>query len=84
MKMKKENNREKIFGVPPEEIILEGVGSRDHFTVHKSAKKGTTSFRITKDLLDSLEATSLKIGKKARLILSIQDHILTCELTKSK
>mgnify|MGYP001188964459 CR=1 FL=1 len=78
---------EKLFGVPPEEleptIIYHTV---DNFIVHKSAKNGQSSFRITKSLLDSLIDTSIKIKKQPKLIISIGvrdgEYILTCSITK--
>jgi hypothetical protein len=77
--MKKKKERELYFGVPPSELMDKHP---DHFIVHKSAKKGNSSFQITKALLDSLDETSLKIGKKARLIISINNFILTCDVSK--
>jgi len=79
----KKNKREELVGVPPEEIIY-NVNS--NFIVHKSSKKGQTSFRITKSLLDSLMETSNKIQKQPKLIISIGvdsgEYILTCLITK--
>jgi hypothetical protein len=44
--------REELIGIPPDEVPISLFSKyRDSFTVHKSAKKGQTSFRITKDLL---------------------------------
>lgn len=72
---------EQLFGVPPESLEY-----RDTFTVHKSAKKGQNSFRITKSLLDSLFKTYSQIQKKPILIITIVDgsdeYILTCSITK--
>jgi hypothetical protein len=77
--MKKKKERELlIMGITPEELEK----TRKFFIVHKSAKKGNSSFQITKALLDSLDATSLKINKKARLIISINNFILTCDVSK--
>ena len=74
---------EQLFGVPPEELTC----IKDSFTVHKSAKKGQNSFRITKALLDSLVSTSIKIQKKPKLIISIIDgsteYIIDCLVTKN-
>jgi hypothetical protein len=85
----KKNKRENIVGVPPEELIQEiSLFSkyRDTFTVHKSAKKGQNSFRITKSLLDSLFETYKQIQKKPILVISIVDgsaeYTLTCSITK--
>ena len=70
--------REQHFGVPPEVIT-----NRDFFIIHKSSKKGQSSFRITKSLLDSLLKTSIKIQKQPKLIINIADsYILTCVITK--
>ncbi len=80
---------EKLFGVPPQELEngLSAISiSRDTFTVYKSAKKGQTSFRITKELLSTLFETYKKIGKKPLLIITIPDssneYTLTCTITK--
>jgi len=87
----KKNKTEKLFGVPPEsriEIDLENDKKiyRDTFTVHKSAKKGQNSFRITKSLLDSLFETYKQIQKKPILVITIIDgadeYTLTCSVTK--
>jgi hypothetical protein len=64
----KKNKTEQLFGIPPNAITC-----YEYFTVHKSAKKGQNSFRITKSLLDSLLNTSNKIQKKPKLIITIQD-----------
>jgi hypothetical protein len=78
----KKNKREMIYGVPPEYIPV----TKDFFIVHKSAKKGKISFLITKALLENLWATSLKINKQPKLIISIptetDEYILTSTLTK--
>jgi len=70
---------EQLFGVPPESL-------HETFTVHKSAKKGQNSFRITKSLLDSLFETYKQIQKKPILVISIVDgsdeYTLTCSITK--
>jgi hypothetical protein len=82
----KKNKREILVGVPPEELepIIYNVVS--NFIVHKSAKNGQTSFRITKSLLDSLIDTSIKIQKQPILIISIGidsgEYILTCDVIK--
>jgi len=80
---------EQHFGVPPEELTQEiSLFSkyRDTFTVHKSAKKGQNSFRITKSLLDSLFETYKTIQKKPILVITIVDgseeYTLTCSITK--
>jgi hypothetical protein len=77
----KRKKTEQLFGVPPASLDY-----RDTFTVHKSAKKGQNSFRITKSLLDSLIETSIKIKKQPKLIISIGvgdgEYILTCSITK--
>ena len=79
----KKNKTEQLFGVPPEEL---NVYDHSSFRVHKSAKKGQSSFRITKGLLESLIETSLKIKKQPKLIISIpvglDEYILTCDITK--
>jgi hypothetical protein len=76
--------QEKLFGVPPEE--LSSIKFRDTFTVHKSAKKGQNSFRITKSLLDSLYETYKQIQKRPILVISIVDgsdeYTITCSITK--
>ena len=77
----KKNKRENLVGVPPEAIPY-----RDSFTVHKSSKKGQNSFRITKNLLDSLFETSNQIQKKPILVITIVDgsdeYTITCSITK--
>jgi hypothetical protein len=85
----KKKKTEKLFGVPPEEISQEiSLFSkyRDTFTVHKSAKKGQNSFRITKSLLESLFETYKQIQKRPILIISIVDgsdeYTITCSITK--
>lgn len=85
----KKNKREELVGVPPEsEPISLFSKYRNSFTVHKSAKKGQSSFRITKDLLENLIQTSLKIQKQPKLIITINsgsdEYILICSLTKNK
>ena len=76
-----EGKEEQFFGVPPESVPY-----RDTFTVHKSAKKGQNSFRITKSLLDSLFETYKQIQKKPILVITIVDgsdeYTLTCSITK--
>jgi hypothetical protein len=71
--------REQLFGVPPEEQL--NFPQQNSFTVHKSAKKDRVSFLITKALLDQLNETSKKIGKKPKLIIAIKNYTLTCEVT---
>jgi len=85
----KRKKTEQLFGVPPEELtqnISLFSKSRDTFIVHKSAKKGQNSFRITKSLLDSLFETYKQIQKKPILVITISDgadeYILKCEVTK--
>jgi hypothetical protein len=75
----KKKKLEQLFGIPPEEQLH--FPSHNFFTVHKSAKKDKVSFLVTKALLEDLEKTSKKIGKKAKLIISIQNYTLTCEVT---
>ena len=83
--------REELLGIPPEEItqsISLFSKYRDSFTVHKSAKKGQSSFRITKDLLENLIQTSLKIQKQPKLIITINsgsdEYVITSSITKNK
>lgn len=81
---------EQLFGVPPEVLssseVIRNIRT-DSFTVHKSAKKGQTSFRITKSLLESLFTTQSKIQKKPTLIITIQDgsneYTITSTITKT-
>ena len=85
--MKKQKTEQSI-GVTPEELEKISLFSKYHstFTVHKSAKKGQNSFRVTKSLLESLIETSIQIQKKPTLIITITDgsdeYILTCSITK--
>jgi hypothetical protein len=75
---------EQHFGVPPESTPISLFSKyRDCFTVHKSAKNGKSSFQITKALLDNLMETQKQIGKNPKLIISIQNYILTCDLRKN-
>lgn len=73
--------QEKLFGVPPAALEY-----HDTFTVHKSAKKGQNSFRITKSLLESLFETYKQIQKKPILVITITDgsdeYTITCSITK--
>ena len=85
----KKNKREELVGVPPEEItqsISLFSKYRDSFTVHKSAKKGQSSFRITKDLLENILQTSIKIQKQPKLIITINSgndkYEITCTIIK--
>jgi len=85
----KRKKTEQLFGVPPEELtqnISLFSKYRDTFTVHKSAKKGQNSFRITKSLLDSLFETYTQIQKRPILIITIPDgsdeYTITCSITK--
>ena len=85
----KKNKIEKLFGVPPDSVpepISLFSKYRDTFTVHKSAKKGQNSFRITKSLLESLFETYKQIQKRPILVISIVDgsdeYTITCSITK--
>jgi hypothetical protein len=77
----KKRKTEQLFGVPPEAFRYQ-----DSFAVHKSAKKGQNSFRVTKSLLESLIETSNQIQKKPILIITIADgsdeYTITCSITK--
>lgn len=77
--------REELLGVPPESISLFSKYG-NCFIIHKSARKGQTSFRITKDLLESLISTSIKIQKQPKLIITIpvglNEYEITCTITK--
>lgn len=60
-----------------------------HSIVHKSAKSGQKSFRITKRLLDGLWSKSKKINNGGKLIITIpatdkEDYVLTSYLTRKK
>ena len=85
--MKKQKTEQSI-GVTPEELEKISLFSKYHstFTVHKSAKKGQNSFRITKSLLDSLFETYTQIQKRPILIITIPDgsdeYTITCSITK--
>ncbi len=79
--------REELLGVPPESTPISLFSKyRDSFVIHKSAKKGQTSFRITKDLLESLISTSIKIQKQPKLVITIpignDEYEITCTITK--
>jgi hypothetical protein len=85
----KKNKRENLYGIPPD--VLEKCRTSnnqncDSFIIHKSSKKGQSSFRITKSLLDSILLTSSKIQKKPTLIITITDgsneYIITSSITK--
>lgn len=57
--------------------------------VHKSAKKGTKSFRITSALLNTIVKKAQRVGKTPLLVLSIpanekENYVLTCHVTKEK
>jgi hypothetical protein len=73
---------EALVGVTPNELNK----CRDNFVVHKSSKKGTNSFRVTKSLLESLIETSIQIQKKPTLIITIVDgsseYTITCQIVK--
>jgi len=82
----KKNKRENLFGIPPEEI---SPASYNNFTIHKSSKKGQTSFRLTKSLLESILSMSSNIKKKPTLIITITDgsfeyNIMCSSITKNK
>ncbi len=77
--------RENLVGIPPEEYtqnISLFSKYRDVIKVYKSAKKGQSSFRISKNLLDNLWNQSTKLEKKPQLILSIGEYVLTCNIQK--
>ena len=76
---------EDLIGITPKESEKISLFSKYHdtFVVHKSAKNGKSSFQITKVLLDNLMETQKQIGKNPRLIISIQNYILTCDLRKN-
>ena len=84
----KKQKTEQLIGITPEESEKISLFSkyRDSFTVHKSAKKGQNSFRVTKSLLESLIETSIQIQKKPTLIITITDgsdeYTITCSITK--
>jgi hypothetical protein len=86
----KKQKTEQLIGITPEEVEKISLFSkyRDAFTVHKSAKKGQNSFRITKCLLESLIETSIQIQKKPTLIITVMDgsneYTITCSITKNK
>jgi hypothetical protein len=83
--MKPYKTAHQLFGVPPEELNVYAYTS---FTVHKSAKKGQNSFRITKSLLENLISTSLKIQKQPKLVITINtgsdEYVINCSITKTK
>lgn len=70
--------REEHFGVPPENLH----NRKDYVTVYKSAKKGQTSFRVSKILLDNLWQQAQKLVKKPQLILSIGEYTISCTIQK--
>ena len=84
----KRKKTEQIFGVPPEAMWFSYDNQLEFFTVHKSSKKGQNSFRITKNLLESLIETSIQIQKKPTLIVTVMDgsneYTITCSITKNK
>lgn len=61
-----------------------------HFcSIFKSAKKGQKSFRVTQQLLQSAYYKASKIGKIAKLIITIpanqqENYVLECILKKVK
>jgi len=55
----------------------------------KSAKEGTTSFRVTQKLINSAYEKARMAKRKGQLILNIpaddkHDYILKCTITKEK
>jgi len=77
--LKKE--REIIYNVPE--------GSLTSYIIHKSVKKGQSSFRITRQLLQTIFNKAVKIQKNGELIIEVpvnekENFILTCKLTKAK
>jgi len=69
--------------------LITGIPDGGHSVIFKSAKKGQTSFRITKRLLQSLWNKSKNIHNKGIIILIIpanerENYILKCYLTKGK
>lgn len=83
MKKRLKADREQLFGVPPDEMKINPAT----FSVYKSAKKGQTSFRITKVLLESLLKTGKQLGKIPYLIITIDDegnkYNIEAKITKS-
>lgn len=74
--------KEKFLGVIPSKNLVGCV-------VHKSAKKGTKSFRITSQLLSGLVKKALKVGKTPILNITIpanekEEYVLTCHVRKLK
>jgi len=60
-----------------------------HSIVYKSAKKGQSSFKITKRLLSGTWNKAKKINNGGKIIITIPDNqkenfVLTCYLTKQK
>lgn len=78
----KKRKTEQLFGVPPSSL-----DSKEYFVVYRASKKEQTSFRITKDLLDSLWSQSLKIQKKPKLVITVSngsdEYVINCTLTKN-
>lgn len=57
--------------------------------IYKSVKKGTKSFRITQQLLQSVWSKAKKLGNLPVIILTIpantkENFILRCHITKEK
>lgn len=57
--------------------------------VHKSAKKGQLSFRLTQQLLQSIWLKSKKLKHVPALIISIpankdENYVVTCNIKKEK
>lgn len=74
--------KEKFLGVIPSKNLVGCV-------VHKSAKKGTKSFRITSQLLGTLVKKAKQVGKTPLLNITIpanekENFILTCHVKKIK
>ena len=70
--------------------FLNGVmGKVGHCKIYKSAKEGTSSFRITKKLLDKLWKEAKNIKNKGVIVITIpssnkENYVLNCSLTKEK
>ena len=73
----------------PKEVFKNVKEPSGHSIIHKSAKKGQSSFRITKSFLAKMWTSSKKINNCGKLILTIpankdENYVLTCYLTKQK
>ena len=71
------------------EVIRNVKEPSGHSIVYKSAKKGQSSFRITKSLLNGLWKKARNIDNGGKIIITIpatkeEDYILTCYLTRKK